>query len=220
MGNEPEGEEKREAIVLRLSPTKDNDAMVTALCSGSLFSFFARGIRKPGSKNFPSCQPLSRSSFRLKRSKQGNYSLLEGESLEVMTKFGDLDAMVVSSLLSEAAEKVLSEDSSKQECHDAYLGLLDSLRQIKLGATPISKAPGSYLLQFRCAASSQRLIAALGAARRNPLSASAGRMAGSSVGTAFATGMTGSGCRSFASSGLSSWGRSCQPWNPRGRKLC
>lgn len=134
MGNEPEGEEKREAIVLRLSPTKDNDAMVTALCSGSLFSFFARGIRKPGSKSFSSCQPLSRSSFRLKRSKQGNYSLLEGESLEVMTKFGDLDAMVVSSLLSEAAEKVLSEDSSKQECHDAYLGLLDSLRQIKLGA--------------------------------------------------------------------------------------
>ena len=101
-----------EGFVLRSSPYKESDAMVSVLSSDGLFSFLARGIQKNTSKNFASCQLLSKAKFSLAEQKNGGFALSESEVISLPDGKGDLTRLAVFSFLGEISVKLIAEEEA------------------------------------------------------------------------------------------------------------
>lgn len=126
--------EKKEGIILRLTPQKEADAMVNAISPDGFFSFYAKGIRKLSSKNAPAVQPLCHGEYDLFESSQGNYSLREAHPLEMLMKEGDLSAMAVCSFCLELTLQVVQEDVASE----VYPWLFATLEAVKKGKEPLT----------------------------------------------------------------------------------
>lgn len=103
-----------EGIVLRSTPYKESDAMVNVLSHDGLFSFLGRGVQKNISKNFASCQLLSKAKFSLVEQKNGGYALSESEVISLPDGKGDLTRLAIFSFLSEVSVKLISEEEAGQ----------------------------------------------------------------------------------------------------------
>ena len=106
---------RREGYVLRLSPYKDADMMVTAIDKNGLFSFLARGIRKMTSKNASACQILSYSSFSLAASADlQSLSLTEAAVVRPRPDQEQLDVLSAASFLAEVTLRFSEEDGGAE----------------------------------------------------------------------------------------------------------
>ena len=105
---------QKEGYVIRLSPYKEADMMVTCFGPEGLFSFLARGIRKLTSKNAASCRPLTYSHFSLSVSSTGgNLTLVEGQPEKAMIEKDDLLWMSSLSFFTEINSRLLTEVDAK-----------------------------------------------------------------------------------------------------------
>ena len=116
-----------EGFVLRSSPYKESDAMVNVLASDGMFSFLGRGVQKNTSKNFASCQLLSKAKFSLIEQKNGGYALSESEVISLPDGKGDLSRLAIFSFLSEASIKLITEE----EASSLYPWLNQTMELIK-----------------------------------------------------------------------------------------
>ncbi|MCR5491724.1 MAG: DNA repair protein RecO [Bacilli bacterium] len=130
---------KKRGIVLRNVPTKGNDAMITALGDGGVFSFYARGVRKLPSKNGSGCTELCLGSFILTESQNGPTSLVEASPEALLYSDKSLESSICASLLAEAALKLFSEPGEEPSV-DLFMWLEASLRAIKDSDNPLAYA--------------------------------------------------------------------------------
>ena len=103
-----------EGIVIRVTPFRDNDAMVNVISHERMNSFLGRGVLKYESKNASSVNMYSRSRFQLSKGKDG-MSLRTGELLNSyqMAK-SNLDSLAVLDMIGEVTNKLVqSEDAPK-----------------------------------------------------------------------------------------------------------
>ncbi len=125
----------KEGIVIRLSQTKEADAMVNALGPDGLFSFYARGIGKLTSKNRASVQALSHASFALSVSSSGSATLTESKPIEsFLPKEQKLEQFAILSFLEEISAKIIQPG----EGGELYPWLHDCLKAIKEGFDPLT----------------------------------------------------------------------------------
>ncbi len=123
------------AISIKLAPTKESDAMVTALGPEGMFSFFARGVGKLTSKNAAAVQPLTYAKYTLTESSNGSLTLNESEPVfSGISSNPDIAKMASLSLIQETTAKLVTEDESK----DDYPWLLAALEAIRNGFDPLS----------------------------------------------------------------------------------
>jgi len=101
-----------EGFALRISPYKENDAMITVLSNDGLFSFLARGVQKNTSKNFASCTLLAKAKYSLVESSSGNLTLSESEVINVPDGQDNLVRLALFSLISEICLKLISEEEA------------------------------------------------------------------------------------------------------------
>lgn len=116
-------------IVLRQTPYKENDAMITSLGNDGLFSFYARGVNKISSKNFAPCSLLADSNFILNVSSNDKKSLKEGTVIKSYFVDKDFSSLAISNFLIELTLKALDED--KEEGKQLYPYFASSLEAIK-----------------------------------------------------------------------------------------
>ena len=130
---------KKRGIVLRNVPTKGNDAMITAIGEGGVFSFFARGVRKLPSKNGAGCTELCLSNFVLSESLDGLLTLSEAAPEALLYSDKSLESSICASLLAEAALKLFSEPG--EENNPKMFHFFEScLRGIKDSDKPLAYA--------------------------------------------------------------------------------
>ena len=101
-----------EGIVIRSTPFRDHDAMVTVLSNDKMRSFLVRGALKYNSKLGPSVNMYTKSRFQISRGKEG-YALRNGEILESYKNIkSNIDCLAVEDFLGEATNKLVqSEDA-------------------------------------------------------------------------------------------------------------
>lgn len=125
-----------EGIVLSRLKQKEHDAYVHMLTDQGLFSVYVRGALKIGTA-FGSCsQEYCLGQYVLARSAQGNLALREGKVEDILLPEANLEAMLVSSLLSEFCLKALQQEEGAA----LYPWLKDGLLAIKKGFDPLSIA--------------------------------------------------------------------------------
>lgn len=120
-------------IILRLSPSKEHDGMILALSKDGFLSFYAHGIGKLTSKYAASLQPLTLSSFTLRKSSSGSLSLKEASIISSFYgKDHDLPEMGVASILIELSTHFVQEDEAK----DIYPYLERTISVLNEGKDP------------------------------------------------------------------------------------
>lgn len=123
-------------IVIKTTPFRDNDLMVTVISSDKIRSFLARGTLKIDSKNAPSVNIYTKSRFAITKGKDG-YSLRFGEVLDSYehTK-DDLLKLSVVDLLGELTNKFIQSDDANK----IYPFLEKSLELLNSNFDPYSVA--------------------------------------------------------------------------------
>ena len=100
-----------QGFVIKSVEYKESDAIITCLTSGGIFSFKARGVLKPGSKNAASCLLYAYSEFVLQE-KDNYYFLTKGKLLSSNFKLYDsIDNMCILGLISESILNFLDKPS-------------------------------------------------------------------------------------------------------------
>ena len=115
-------------FVIRNTPFRDNDAMVSVLTSKGVYSFLARGVMKFNSKNGASVAPFSKSKFIVTKGKEGNL-LRTGQLIDSYENIkNDLPALAALNLISELINKLLINQDAKElyESLERTLCLLNS----------------------------------------------------------------------------------------------
>lgn len=125
-----------EGIVIRLTPFRDHDAMVTVLSNDKIRSFLARGALKYESKSGPSVNIYTKSRFQLMRGKEG-YALRNGEILDSFQKIKtNIDCLAVEDFLGELTNKLIQSDDAPE----IYPFLERSLTLLDKGFSPFTVA--------------------------------------------------------------------------------
>ena len=115
-----------EGIVIRITPFRDNDAMVNVISKDKMHSFLARGVMKYESKNAPSIGLYAKGRYQLSKGKDG-FSLRSGELLESYQGIkNNLSALAVVDLIGEITNKLVqAEDAPK--VYDSLVKILELL---------------------------------------------------------------------------------------------
>lgn len=123
-----------EGIVTRLTPFRDNDAMVNVISSDKMHSFLARGVMKYESKNAPSVGLYTRGRYSLSKGKDG-FSLRNGELLDSYQNIKtDLDSLSILDFIGELTNKLVqNEDAPK-----VYPNLVRCLELLNKGFDPFT----------------------------------------------------------------------------------
>lgn len=122
-------EEKRIGIVTRLSSFKEADAMINAIGEEGFFSFAARGIKKPKSKNSSAVQPLCLSEFSLFYTDSNKASLKQASPIALLYRDDDFASSSVAQLMLEIVNKLVGEEEAKE----VYPFFKKGLEEIKKG---------------------------------------------------------------------------------------
>ena len=100
-----------DALVIKINPTKDNDAMVKVLTNERALSFFARGILKIDSKNAGALNLFNYSKINLTEGKQGGLTLKDAKSNKNFYHIMDgYDKTVALNYFSELLSKMLIDE--------------------------------------------------------------------------------------------------------------
>lgn len=103
-----------EGIVIRQTPFRDHDAMVTVLTNDSIKSFLARGVLKYESKLGPSTNIYTKARFQLMRGKEG-YALRNSEILDSYENIKtNIDCLAVVDFIGEVTNKLIQSDDAKE----------------------------------------------------------------------------------------------------------
>lgn len=109
-----------EGIIIKSTPFRENDAMITMISSDRLYSFLAKGVLKFSSKNASSVSLFSKSLLTLTRSKEG-LSLRSGLLLESFNLTNaSFKTLVSIQLIGEITSTLIIQ---KDECKAIYLAL-------------------------------------------------------------------------------------------------
>ncbi|MCQ2772946.1 MAG: DNA repair protein RecO [Bacilli bacterium] len=124
--------------VIRISPYKETDAMVTVLAEDGLYSFGARGVKNPNQKNFSSVQTLSYSSFTLSEGEgeEKIYSLKEGICLESVDGKHDFARLAIIQFITEVSQKMSEGEGLKEK----YALLRATMQGLNSGFDPLTLA--------------------------------------------------------------------------------
>lgn len=102
-------------FVIRVTPYKENNSMVTVLTSQGIVSFLARGSMKINSKNATCLILFAETDFEIIESKSGHLSLKVGQVINAHESlFGDLKALASLSLIGEVLNKCVDEENAKR----------------------------------------------------------------------------------------------------------
>lgn len=123
-------------IVIRVTPFRESDAMVTVLGEERIHSFLARGVMKMKSKNSSSVNLYNKSRFTITSSKDG-LVLRSGEVLNSFERLRtDLNCLLILDFMGEVTNKlIINEDAP-----EAYKWLDRCLDVLNIGNDPISIA--------------------------------------------------------------------------------
>ena len=125
-----------EGIVIRLTPFRDHDAMVTVLANDKMHSFLVRGALKYDSKLGPSVNMYTKSRFQLMKGKDG-YALRSGEILDSYENIKtNIDCLAVQDFFGELTNKLMQSDDAKR----IYPCLSKSLELLNSGFSPFTLA--------------------------------------------------------------------------------
>lgn len=124
-------EKSVDVFSLRQTDYKDYDAIVNAISKdGEYFTFFARGIRKPTSKNASALQPFVLSNVQYFKSNKDMYLLKSAAPIKnYYEDFHDYDQMIAAHIIAEVIGDIsnLLNETNK----DIYNLLIDSLYYVK-----------------------------------------------------------------------------------------
>lgn len=125
-----------EGIVIRSTPFRDHDAMVTVLSSDKMRSFLARGVLKYNSKLGPTVNMYTKSRFQISRNKEG-YALRDGEILESYKNIkSNIDCLAVEDFLGESTNKLVQ----SEDAPEIYPFLERGLQLLDSGFSPYTVA--------------------------------------------------------------------------------
>ena len=125
-----------EGIVIRQTPFRDHDAMVTVLSNDKMRSFLVRGALKYDSKLGPSANMYTKSRFQLMRGKEG-YALRSGEILECYENIKtNIDSLAVEDFLGELTNKLIQ----SSDAPSIYAWLDKGLQLMNSGFSPYTVA--------------------------------------------------------------------------------
>ncbi len=115
-----------EGIVIRQSPYKEKDAMISALTPDGIVSFLARSVLSVSSRNRSCCLPFSYAQFTL-NAKGDKLSLVQGKCIKAYPHFYEsLEKLSSVNLINEAIVKFVDEDNAEIFPYvKNYLELLD-----------------------------------------------------------------------------------------------
>ncbi len=123
-----------EGYVIRISPYKENDAMVTVLTSVGIRSFSAHGVEKPNSKNFGCVNQLCYSKFSLSVKENGGASLKEGMPISYVDGKGDYARLAAISFISELTQKMVE----GEEHHEKFKLLDGAMKAFNADFDPLT----------------------------------------------------------------------------------
>ena len=138
---------KVQGLVLRITPYKDNDALLTVLTNqyGKL-TVKARGLRRKNSPLVAPCQLLAFGEFMLFEYK-GMYTINEAASIQLFQNLrNDLTKLSLGTYFAQVAELVSQEDTSNPELLSLVLNCLHTL-----SATEIPQELVKAVFELRCA---------------------------------------------------------------------
>ncbi|MBQ9458061.1 MAG: DNA repair protein RecO [Bacilli bacterium] len=119
-------------FVYRQTPIKEKDAMVSCIGEEGFFSFFARGVMNPASKDFAVTQEGSYGEFELNVSTQDALRLKEGRWIASYRKDGDYEATFALQALFEILSRAVPEEDSST----LYPFVEAFLKALKQGGDP------------------------------------------------------------------------------------
>lgn len=128
-------QEKIEAIILKSTPYKENDAIihVYSLEYGKI-GIHARGVRKITSKSAPGCQSLTKSSMEILL-KKGMSSLIRAESMNYFRRIKEnIDSEIIANVILEYYYRYIEENKPSLE---DYQFLNNSLEALNNGYSPL-----------------------------------------------------------------------------------
>ena len=103
-----------EGIVIRQTPFRDHDAMVTVLSNDKILSFLVRGALKYESKFGPTVNIYTKSRFQISRGKEG-YALRSGEILNSFKNIKtNIEGLAVEDFLGEITNKLIQSDDAPE----------------------------------------------------------------------------------------------------------
>lgn len=125
-----------EGIVIRQTPFRDHDAMVTVLSNDKIRSFLVRGALKYESKFGPSVNIYTKSRFQISRGKEG-YALRSGEILASYQNIKtNIEGLAVEDFLGEVTNKLIQSDDASE----IYPFLEKALKSLDEGFSPFTIA--------------------------------------------------------------------------------
>lgn len=125
-----------EGIVIRQTPFRDHDAMVTVLSNDKIRSFLVRGALKYESKLGPSVNMYTKSRFQISRGKEG-YALRNSEILDSYENIKvNIEALAVQDSLGELTNKLIQSDDAES----IYPSLVRSLELLNSKFSPYTVA--------------------------------------------------------------------------------
>lgn len=125
-----------EGIVIRTTPFREHDAMVSVLTNDRIRSFLARGVLKYGSKIAYTVNIYSKSRFQIFRGKEG-YQLKSGELLDdYKNSRTDIARLAVLDFIGEITNKMIH----SEDAQFIYPFLEKSLELLSNGFSPYSVA--------------------------------------------------------------------------------
>lgn len=103
--------------VIRVSPYKEADAMVTVLSKDGVYSFSARNVKNPNQKNFFAVQPLSYSTFTLSvnEGEEETYNLKESLVLSSVDGKHDFARLSLIQFIGELTQKMIEGEGVKEK---------------------------------------------------------------------------------------------------------
>lgn len=125
-----------EGIVIRSTPFRDHDAMVTVLSNDKIRSFLCRGALKYESKLGASVNIYTKSRFLINRGKEG-YALRNSEILNSYEKIKtNIESLAVEDFVGEITNKMIQDD----DAHLIYPYLEKTLDCLNNGFSPFTMA--------------------------------------------------------------------------------
>lgn len=138
---------KVQGLVLRITPYKDNDALLTVLTNQyGKITVKARGLRRKNSPLVATCQLLAFSEFMLFEYK-GMYTINEASSIQLFHDLRkDLTKLSLGTYFAQVAELVSQEDLSNPELLSLVLNCLHTL-----SASNMTQEIVKAVFELRCA---------------------------------------------------------------------
>ena len=138
---------KVQGLVLRITPYKDNDALLTVLTNKyGKITVKARGLRRKNSPLVATCQLLAFSEFMLFEYK-GMYTINEASSIQLFHDLRkDLTKLSLGTYFAQVAELVSQEDLSNPELLSLVLNCLHTL-----SASNMTQEIVKAVFELRCA---------------------------------------------------------------------